>query len=70
MKHRRVTTLILLALVIILVGSLLLVTGEVLAGNWSLILRPGERVKIGCPSPLSIYAIPEGDSWLVVGCHD
>jgi len=34
------------------------------------LLEPGQRVKVGCAAPLSIYAIHDGDSWLVVGCHD
>ena len=33
-------------------------------------LLPGQRTKIGCPPGISIYAIPDGESWLVVGCHD
>jgi len=34
------------------------------------LLEPGQRIKLGCPAPISIYAIPDGESWLVVGCHD
>ncbi len=34
------------------------------------LLEPGQRTKIGCPEPVVIYAIPDGESWLVVGCHD
>jgi len=34
------------------------------------LIEPGQRIKIGCPAPLSIYAIHDGESWLVVGCHD